>query len=1292
MSTETDEGVRNYPANVVTDAELRDHQAVEPAPDALQGERLYPLELLNHRVFEHLTRALFQAQIDAGVHSGRFDRAELMQGTGERGRDIVLWLLGEPVGFVQCKHSRNISTKLSRPDVARELLKLLLHTIQDPRLVAESGQISWTIATNTDLNERARTFVADAGTWLLQHESQRDAWIAEVLEGNASLSLVLDERVKGKLQALLGRLKTDHLVGASFCEEIPVYEERIASKFFAVQRVVDAQLAERLERKLDQLDDAPKASPRSSLNERMENWFRALGYTLQSLQRGETETPDFLLGIRERQRTTKVLVRGTQGEATLAALEALRKEGARRVVDEIWLVADVRVSKAARKAANAPEELCLTFDELVELATDFDEYFESLESMAAQEGLDDLRVPLGCVKHDIDADSGAILDTSKYPVSDGGVEHYVDVWLHDPAKEHLSVLGEFGTGKTWFALAYATRAARRYREAKAKGLPRPRIPLLVSLRDYAKAISVESLFSEFFFRQHRVLPGYAAFEELNRMGKVLLIFDGFDEMAQQVDRQKMINNFWQLAKLIVPGAKVVLTSRTEHFPDAKESRRLLGAELRASIGDFDRIAPRFEILHLSPLDPDQVRDLILRRADLATADRIVENNELLDFARRPLMVNLIIEALPVLDEESRIDISRIFVAAVGRKLERDVRQERTFTSLADKILFLTELALEMHNTDSLSINYREFPTRIRALFGTEVERDGDLDHWHHDMMGQTMLVRNEHGDYRPAHRSLVEFLVAYRVAASLGVLHRDFLELVRHEEDATACDYCWTNFFRAGRDAEGKDRSQRQLRTFLAEEKSELKRVLGTKPLTVAIWSFLQDMIAGTPEDVSDSLLPMIPRQNGDGVVGTNLVSILLGLDSAALSSRSLQGASLRGLSLEHDKWRDLNHRPRHIIQSCVDLTNADLADANLRDARFGRAAMGNVNFRSADLTGASLKLAQFDGASLHPTRRELVTSSHDELISWDLDSFTVKRQTAIDGAWRCRHMPCGKQMIVSDWGAIRLVDSDSLEVTDTFKNSTPKFFRSGEPEPNLWATALELIDQDHVVAGSNTGAVYIWDVRERVEKMRIEQSAGCVEECAYLRDQGVLVILSYADVVSLSLDPGRVSTPLATRRLKGSLPRSLSFSPDGSSLASVFPNDEVTVFDSRTLETIRVISTEIRHPESVAFHPHRPEVVVAGTHRAEARDVATGALRRVFDFPPSNSKWGHTRTCTILFGHGLVFLVCSEGLVRVLGDEDWRLVAELPGLPVVRGADFTDATLDESFRRVLQHGGVRGL
>lgn len=54
------------------------------------------------------------------------------------------------------------------------------------------------------------------------------------------------------------------------------------------------------------------------------------------------------------------------------------------------------------------------------------------------------------------------------------------------------------------------------------------------------------------------MPNYKAFEQLNRMGKLLLIFDGFEEMAAKVDRQQMINNFWELAKVEVTYSNFLL--------------------------------------------------------------------------------------------------------------------------------------------------------------------------------------------------------------------------------------------------------------------------------------------------------------------------------------------------------------------------------------------------------------------------------------------------------------------------------------------------------------------------------------------------------------------------------------------------------------------------------------------------------------------------------------------------------------------------------------------------------------
>ncbi|NER52199.1 MAG: NACHT domain-containing protein, partial [Symploca sp. SIO1A3] len=541
-----------------------------------------------------------------------------------------------------------------------------------------------------------------------------------------------------------------------------------------------------------------------ALAQQMRGWFETLGYRFETYEVWEADYFEWIINFSVwRSRYIRILVRGVDGEVGLADVNALRESVNSQKADEGWLVTDRRIARAARDEVAKPENEhlgCYTFDELLDQDADFSGYLSWLEKEIEQRGIDQKYVPLACIKEEIDPVTRQRLGISRYDEQDGWIDGYIDLWLADPAKEHISILGEFGTGKTWFALHYAWQVLQDYRNAQRRGLERPRLPLVIPLRDYAKAVSVESLFSEFFFRKHEIpIPGYSAFEQLNRMGKLLLIFDGFDEMADRVNRQQMINNFWELAKVVVPGAKVILTCRTEHFPEAKEGRALLNAELQASTRDLTGETPQFEVLELEKFNDEQIRQVLSFQAQPATVEQIMGNPQLLDLARRPVLTELILEALPDIEAGKPVDMSRVYLYAVRHKMERDIKAERTFTSMADKLYFLCELSWEMLSTDRMSINYREFPVRIRKLFGAAVEQEKALDHWHYDMMGQTMLIRNAEGDYTPAHRSLLEFFVAYKFAAELGVLADDFTELAQVQsglnENAAPQDYTWSDYF-----------------------------------------------------------------------------------------------------------------------------------------------------------------------------------------------------------------------------------------------------------------------------------------------------------------------------------------------------------------------------------------------------------------------------------------------------------------------------------------------------------------
>ncbi len=478
-----------------------------------------------------------------------------------------------------------------------------------------------------------------------------------------------------------------------------------------------AKLPQVLEEKLKAIAASDASPGEMALAAQLRDWFEVLGYGWESHNVTGEDYFEWIITIPvRRRRYDRVLVRGVMGEAGISHLQDLRDSVQQHNTDEGWLVSNRRVSGAARKAVEEDDRLsCYTLDELLDEDADFTQYLEWLEQEIRDRRIDQDYIPLGCSKDEIDPKTHQKLGISHYGEDEGWIEGYVDQWLADPSKEHLSVLGEFGTGKTWFALHYAWVALQKYQEAKKKGVERPRLPLVIPLRDYAKAVTVESLFSEFFFRKHEIpLPGYSAFERLNRMGKLLLIFDGFDEMAARVNRQAMIDNFWELARVVVPGAKAILTCRTEHFPDAIEGRKLLGAELKASTANLTGEPPQFEVLELAKFSDEQIGELLGHKAKPETVAKVTDNPQLLDLARRPVMVDLILEALPEIEAGKPVDMARVYLYAVTQKMDRDIKSDRTFTSLADKLYFLCELSWEMLSTDQMSLNYRAFPDAAAA--------------------------------------------------------------------------------------------------------------------------------------------------------------------------------------------------------------------------------------------------------------------------------------------------------------------------------------------------------------------------------------------------------------------------------------------------------------------------------------------------------------------------------------------------------------------------------------------------
>jgi predicted NACHT family NTPase len=912
-----------------------------------------------------------------------------------------------------------------------------------------------------------------------------------------------------------------------------------------------------------------------ALAQQMRAWFDTLGYRLEKYEVWGDSFFEWIINVpTRRNRYDRILIRGIEGEVGLKDVALLRNSVEQQHTDEGWLITARRISRAARDKLEKEENrhlACYTFDELIDQDADFSDYLDWLEKEIIRRKINTHYVPLACTKEEIDPDTKQQI-VSCYDEQDGWIDGYIDMWLDDPAKEHLSILGEFGTGKTWFAFHYAWVALQRYRDAQQRGVERPRLPLVITLRDFTKALNVENVLAGFFFTQHNIRLNSEVFDQLNRMGKLLLIFDGFDEMATKVDHQQMINNFWELAKVVVPGAKVLLTCRTEHFPDAKVGRALLNSELQASTKLLTGETPQFEVLELKKFNEDQIRQVLSNQAEIAIVEKVMSNPQLLDLACRPVMTELILEALPDIEAGKPVDMPRVYLYAVRRKMERDIRSDRTFTSLADKLYFLCELSWEMLSTSNMSLNYKLFPDRIRRIFGVT---EKDLDYWHYDMMAQTMLIRNANGDYAPAHRSFLEFFVAYKFAAQLGVLADDFTEIARAQlytnSDAPQ-DYTWSSYFLRKTDIVGNILLRAPLSKFVSEPLSKLRKTFGLQLITKAVMDLLIPMVDINKIEKIINIIEETRGKNEDEVdfVGGNAATLAVKIDKTALEDKDFSGAVIKG-------------------------------------ADFGNASLQNVNFSQANLSNSTFAqlFSRVHSIAFSPDGQFLVASdSIGQIYLWDMTEGKQIFAFQAHSLWifSVVFSPDGK--IFATGGG-----NKTIKLWDV---KTGKCLKTLRGHINSIRTLSFSPDSQIIASAGEDETIRLWDVNLG-EQLKINlEHTDRVNSIAFSPD-GKFIAAGNNNNTDVYI--WNIKTGESFKQFKGhnSWIQSVSWASDGASIVSGDADGIIRIWDLSTSHCTRTLYAHNGVIKSVAFSNNNKLIASAGEDKIiKLWDVSKGTYKQI--------------------------------------------------------------------------------
>ncbi|MFJ8110783.1 TIR domain-containing protein [Streptomyces sp. NPDC096132] len=464
----------------------------------------------------------------------------------------------------------------------------------------------------------------------------------------------------------------------------------------------------------------------------------------------------------------------------------------------------------------------------------------------------------------------------------------------------LLLLGDFGHGKT-----FALRELARRIPSELPHL----VPLLVELNALDRAYSFEGLVAAHLAAHGVDNIDLRAFRYMLQQGRIVLLFDGFDELVTRVTYDRAAERLQVLLDSAVDNAKIVVSSRTQHF-------RSQGQVLTA-LGERVGLLPHRRVLAVQEFTPQQIHAYLVNRydGDERAADRRVRLldaiPDLLALCRNPRLLGFVAD---LDDDQLRA------VAGAGRALSPAGLYQEVLTawltfeqhratggpgrtpglSLDQLWNAVTALALRLWQSGQESLRLDELTDVAETLTGLADSRLS-AGQAAHAVGSGSLLVRSEAGVFRFIHGSVVEWLIARECAVRL--VAGDSALLARRQLSQLAVEFLCD----------------------LADHRA------------------CQEWAERTLDAADDE------------VARANAVKILSRLRVPAHTD--LRGAALAGEDLS---YRDF---------SGVDLTRADLTDARLIGANLSGAVLRDARLTGARLDGADLTGADLRGADLRRAR-----------------------------------------------------------------------------------------------------------------------------------------------------------------------------------------------------------------------------------------------------------------------------------------------------------------------------------
>lgn len=603
-------------------------------------------------------------------------------------------------------------------------------------------------------------------------------------------------------------------------------------------------------------------------------------------------------------------------------------------------------------------------------------------------------------------------------------------WFDEDQPNFSLLLGDFGHGKSFLLRELTRQLPTR--------LPHV-IPVLIELRLLEKAPTLDELLAMHLVRANVARIEMDKLRSMVHSGRVALLFDGFDELVVRTNYPQAADYLKTLLQpLDAPGsqAKIVVTSRTQHFGSTEQVRAVLGEQpnirrglVRAAVIDSftdEQILDYLTNLYGGDVDAARVRH-----------DALAGVQDLLGLAANPRMLSFL-AAMPqerldqVRQQQGVIGAADLYRELIGWWLNYEtgrLRHQRSGLGDEDRFTAVTSLAVQLWTSGSPGLALNDLLAKVEADLAHLHELDFTTPQAAHAIGSGTLLVRRDDDTFAFVHQSVLEWLVANAAATELRESGQTPLL------EARAMSPLMAEFFA---DLAGHANARAWASAMLTEPAS--------------------------PPVAKESALVLTRRLPVDAAVD--------------LAARDLRGADLSGLAL---RGADLSAT----ILSGEALLNIDLSDARLASADLSDARFAHVNLAGADLTGARFDRAQLIDTDLRSTTVLGSSWTRAAILGTALDVPVLQSAELADAAVAARDDVEVMTAVAFGVKCVTVVDSLGVSVVGRGPLVQVRDLASGRPLRNLvghtgTVTSVATVEADGrllVVSGDDGGDVRRWDL-----------------------------------------------------------------------------------------------------------------------------------------------------------------------------------------------------------------------